>query len=195
MSLTNTTASKPQLARQDWESAALDMIAERGLAGLAIEPLSRQLAVTKGSFYWHFSDRKDLLQAALQRWESTDQHNLDALLNVDLPAKEKLAAFFHANSHQHRTHQVYAALISGAGSAADNSWLRDLINRVDNQRLQRLTQVYLELDTATAPYRARLAYYAYVGYLQMQSRGAVPGQVGEINDGQYLDYLIETLVL
>ena len=35
---------------------------------MAIEPLARELGVTKGSAYWHFKDRNDLLKAALHRW-------------------------------------------------------------------------------------------------------------------------------
>ena len=54
-------ASATRLSSADWEGAALDSLAEHGLAGLAVEPLARQLGVTKGSFYWHFADREALL--------------------------------------------------------------------------------------------------------------------------------------
>ena len=186
---------RQQLGREDWEHAALQMLAERGLVGLAIEPLARRLGVTKGSFYWHFSDRRELLHAALLRWEQTDQHNLDALLSVDLPAAEKLAAFFRANSRQHRTHEVYAALISSAGQQAEQSWVADLLNKVDKRRIDYLIRAYMELDAETAEFRARLAYYAYVGFLQMQSRGAWPINTdGGEYEPDYLDYLINTLV-
>ncbi len=194
MNQTGAQRERQQLAREDWEQAALQMLAELGMAGLAIEPLARRLGVTKGSFYWHFNDRGELLHAALRRWELTDQHNLETLLNVDLPAAEKLAAFFRANSRQHRTHQVYAALISAAGRKAEQSWIADLLNQVDRRRIDYLIRAYLELDAETAEFRARLAYYAYVGFLQMQSRGAVPSTGAGEYEVEYLDYLISTLV-
>src|SRR5690606_6770697 len=56
---------KGRLSAEDWAQAALDLIAEHGVASVAVEPLARRLGVTKGSFYWHFPSRDALLQAAL----------------------------------------------------------------------------------------------------------------------------------
>ena len=56
---------KSRLSADDWALAALDVIAEQGLAAVAVEPLARRLGVTKGSFYWHFPSREALLVAAL----------------------------------------------------------------------------------------------------------------------------------
>src|SRR3954447_10135934 len=79
-----------RLAAADWETAALDALADSGLAGVAIEPLARRLGVTKGSFYWHFADREALLVAALARWETghTDRI-IDAAEDVSDP-RERL---------------------------------------------------------------------------------------------------------
>ena len=38
------------LTREDWVSAAWDMLGESGLDGVRVEPLARRLGVTKGSF-------------------------------------------------------------------------------------------------------------------------------------------------
>ena len=46
-----------RLSAEDWAVAALDVIAESGLAAVAVEPLAKRLGVTKGSFYWHFPSR------------------------------------------------------------------------------------------------------------------------------------------
>lgn len=51
-----------------WTDAALHALAENGIDGVRIEILARVLGVTKGSFYWHFSDRGELLDAVLQEW-------------------------------------------------------------------------------------------------------------------------------
>ena len=34
-----------------------------------MEVLAKQFGVTKGSFYWHFKDRQDLLTAVLDTWK------------------------------------------------------------------------------------------------------------------------------
>ncbi len=52
-----------------WIGGAIELLAERGVNAVKIEPLARRLGVTKGSFYWHFRDRPALLAAILARWE------------------------------------------------------------------------------------------------------------------------------
>src|ERR1700760_2779343 len=60
-----------RLTTDDWAAAALDALLSEGPAGVAVQPLARRLGATKGSFYWHFRSRDDLLRAALARWEAT----------------------------------------------------------------------------------------------------------------------------
>src|SRR5690242_9998004 len=67
---------RSRLSAGDWEQAALDVIAEQGVAAVTVESLARQLGVTKGSFYWHFPTREALLKAALERWERQDIDNV-----------------------------------------------------------------------------------------------------------------------
>ena len=60
---------RTQLDRDAWVQAAIEVLAEEGVAGLRVEVLAKRLKVTKGSFYWHFQDRRDLLLAVLQFWK------------------------------------------------------------------------------------------------------------------------------
>ena len=58
-----------QLDRENWIESATDVLAREGLGGLRIEVLAKRCGVTKGSFYWHFKDRQDLLTAILEHWQ------------------------------------------------------------------------------------------------------------------------------
>ncbi|MFA9270109.1 MAG: TetR/AcrR family transcriptional regulator, partial [Baekduiaceae bacterium] len=49
-------ASTPRLSVDDWVACALEVLADEGVAGIKIPTLCKRLGVTKGSFYWHFSD-------------------------------------------------------------------------------------------------------------------------------------------
>ena len=49
--------------------AALFAIADGGAAAVAVEPLAARLGATKGSFYWHFPNREQLIVEALELWE------------------------------------------------------------------------------------------------------------------------------
>ena len=59
-----------RLSRDDWAGAALDALSG-GLGAVAVEPLAARLGATKGSFYWHFRNRDELIAAALQLGGST----------------------------------------------------------------------------------------------------------------------------
>lgn len=57
------------LSREDWLVAAVEELRAGGVEAVRVEKLARILGVTKGSFYWHFRDRAELLEAILSRWE------------------------------------------------------------------------------------------------------------------------------
>ena len=51
-----------------WIAAAFDALADGGIDAIRVEPLAKSLAITKGSFYWHFADRRALIDAMLTAW-------------------------------------------------------------------------------------------------------------------------------
>ena len=55
-------------SRKDWLRAGLRRLARTGVDGVRVEPLAKELGMTKGSFYWHFADRAELLDAMLAEW-------------------------------------------------------------------------------------------------------------------------------
>jgi AcrR family transcriptional regulator len=63
--------SMSKKSRSDWLRAGLRRLARHGIEGVRVEPIAKELGVTKGSFYWHFADRDDLLAAMLEEWSET----------------------------------------------------------------------------------------------------------------------------
>jgi AcrR family transcriptional regulator len=58
-----------RLGREDWIRGALELLRTAGMEGVKIVLLAKLLGVTSGSFYWHFRDRRELLDALLDYWE------------------------------------------------------------------------------------------------------------------------------
>ena len=58
------------LQRKDWIAAALARFSGHGSEAVCGEPLARELKVSKGSFYWHFRDRDELVEQILAAWEA-----------------------------------------------------------------------------------------------------------------------------
>ncbi len=61
----------------DWIRAALARLAIQGIQVVRVEVLARDLGVSKGSFYWHFRDRAELLEKMLAQWEQSETTWLD----------------------------------------------------------------------------------------------------------------------
>ena len=60
--------ARPSLTPEDWIAAATQVLVDQGIDHVRVDTLAGQLGVTRGSFYWHFRDREDLLRRVLQAW-------------------------------------------------------------------------------------------------------------------------------
>jgi AcrR family transcriptional regulator len=58
----------PKLGPDDWIDAGLAMLHASGFASLKADTLAKAIGVTRGSFYWHFSDLNAFHDAVLHRW-------------------------------------------------------------------------------------------------------------------------------
>jgi len=87
--------SKPtrnRATREDWLKAALAALYEQGPEGLNIQALARRLNISKTSFYWHFKDKRGLVNALIDLWrhEFTEIVTENVKL-LDSPPKQRLA--------------------------------------------------------------------------------------------------------
>ena len=192
---TQAAAAKPErggrLSADDWAQAALELIAEQGVAAVAVEPLARRLGVTKGSFYWHFPSREALLQAALERWETVEQQTVFGSLERVPDPRERLRSLFQMVAHEYQSHVIYSALLK----ALDHPAVQPVIDRVSKRRLDYLTASFRQtgLGREDALHRARLTYAAYVGFLQLNlqlHQARMPQEEFEA----YVEHLTATLV-
>lgn len=189
------TAARTRLRAEDWENAALEVIAEAGVAGVAVESLARRLGVTKGSFYWHFTNRNALVTAALNRWESTEMDVfVEGPLADDktvLTARARLREILLGALSDYRSHFIFSALFADA----HDELVQPVIERVSQRRMDYLAGAFEEigLDAEDASHRARLAYTAYVGFL-LQSRHFRSARLSEQALSGYLEHVIGTLI-
>jgi AcrR family transcriptional regulator len=184
-------SERGRLNASDWEQAALEMIAEVGVAAVAVEPLAKRLGVTKGSFYWHFATREALLSAALTRWSEDDTQDVLTRVSHITDAREQLRTLFRVSSRTVKLHKIYSALIK----AVDSPIVGPMIEKLSEHRLRTLSQLFERagLSHANALHRARLAYAAYIGFLQMSLQLRLPRlSAGEFD--AYVEHVIETLV-
>lgn len=184
-------AARPRLSAEAWIDAALDLIAEQGVAAVAVEPLARRLGVTKGSFYWHFENRDALIEAALRRWETRDVEALIREADRIADPRERLVDLFRRTSREMRTHVIYSALLK----ALDHPAVRPVMQRLSQRRIQYLALAFraLGLSRRDALNRARLAYAAYVGFLQLILQLRLQ-RIDPADYDAYVEHVVETLI-
>jgi AcrR family transcriptional regulator len=180
-----------RLSADDWAQAALDLISEQGVASVAVEPLARRLGVTKGSFYWHFPSRDALLSAALDRWESVEQETVFGQLEAVSDPRQRLRALFQLVAHEMKSHKIYSELLK----ALDHPAVGPVIGRVSQRRLDYLAASFRQtgLVRTEAQHRARLAYAAYVGFLQLSLQLHQP-RLAHDEFEAYVEHVMDTLI-
>lgn len=189
--MTEAIARSGRLSADDWALEALEQIAETGVASVAVEPLARRLGVTKGSFYWHFPSRDALLLAALERWETMEQEQVFGSLEQVADPRERLRALFQVVAHEVKSHVIYSELLK----ALDHPAVSPVIGRVSQRRLDYLTASFRQagLSRTAAQHRARLAYAAYVGFLQLSLQLRQPRLQHEEFE-EYVEHVMQTLI-
>jgi AcrR family transcriptional regulator len=81
-----------RLTADDWIEAGFAVLADSGPNALRIDRLCERLSVTKGSFYWHFTDMPAYRSALVEEWGSLHDHSrrqFEHLEGVD--PRERLA--------------------------------------------------------------------------------------------------------
>jgi AcrR family transcriptional regulator len=182
-----TRAGKPLLSRDDWADAALTAIAEGGLTAVAVDRLAKTLDASRGSFYWHFADREELIHAALERWERQNTTGLIPDLETVTDPARRLATLFREVYEQpvDRVEMVLAA-------AADEPRVAPVYTRVTHARLEVLRRIFADLGLARheANARAWLAYAFYIGHHQLDRSPQRPS----IRPAR-LDHIVELLTV
>ena len=189
--VTSEKGERTRLSADDWEQGALDLIAAHGVGALTVESLAKQLGVTKGSFYWHFPTREALLKGALDRWEKIDTENLFDQVEPIADPRERLRELFRRTGHEAKSHVIYSALLR----ALDHPMVHPVIARMSQQRTDFLARAYREIGMSddVAAYRARLAYAAYVGFLQLTLQVGMPRLEHDEMEA-YVEHVIDALI-
>lgn len=158
--------SRARLAPQDWTDAALRALVEGGVGAVRVDALARGLGVTRGSFYWHFTDRDALLKAALEQWEQEATAGvIEELDGIGDPA-ERLERLIRGAFDNEAVPGLQPALMAHA----DHPVVMPVLHRVTAQRIGYIAALYRELGlpAAAARRRAVIAYTTYLGWLDLR---------------------------
>jgi AcrR family transcriptional regulator len=154
--------SRIRLGREDWIEAALQALADHGPSGVAVERLADRLGTTKGSFYWHFKHRQELISEALATWEREDTDApIDEMKKIRDPVERLRIATVMATEYEEAANPDVRLLPS-----ASDPVVGEVVKRVQRKRLDFLAQIFREVGFTPAEslLRAGLAYSLALGW-------------------------------
>jgi AcrR family transcriptional regulator len=158
---------RQRLSREAWATAGLRALTAGGVAAVAVEPLAAALGATKGSFYWHFSDREELVRAALELWELEQTSAvIDELGNLEEPRERLRVLLTLVLTHREGPDpvaQLFRDIAHPEVAAA--------VRRVTTRRIDFVAGELHStgMPRAEARRRAAVAVAAYVGWWQLNA--------------------------
>jgi AcrR family transcriptional regulator len=153
---------KKSLDRDAWLRKALDVLFAHGISQVKVEVLARKLKLTKGSFYWHFKNRDDLLRSMVDWWRSNQLRFIDGLEHQRLsdPAGHIMAVIDFTDHTEDSRHDVAMREFARFNKLAARA-----VAEVDQRRIDYLDRLFraARFDPAEASLRARALYFYQVG--------------------------------
>ena len=187
------TEPNVHLTRADWLEAAIRLFMREGVEAVRITRLAQVMAVTRGSFYWHFKDRDDLLDGLVGFWEQKNMRStMLALEDVDNLQDGMLSLF---------STWLDVSRFEPGLDMAMRDWarrserVRQAVVRADKACMEALASFFrrMGIEAIEAQVRARTTYFCQIGYYliglqeNLQDRMVYLDDTMKILSGQPID--------
>ena len=184
---------RKQLQRLDWLQQALEVFIAEGIDAVRITRLADDLGVTRGSFYWHFENREDLIDALVRYWKDKNTAAMTQSVKDTDSLADGICRFFETC--------IDAGRFDARLDLAIREWsrrspsIRRQVDREDAARIESLQSFFETFDypMPEALIRARVLYYAQIGFYALEIEETLTTRLGytesyfECFTGQKLD--------
>lgn len=160
-----TVGAKPlRLSREDWIEAARLVLIASGVDDVKVDRLAKELRVTRGSFYWHFKHRKDLLDALLAGWATQNRAELAQIRKRTKHVEEGLLEAVRIWLGEDPAYPTFDMAIRFW--ARKSREVAGLVRAIDEEWISLFAAIFESSgeDRMTALARARIIYFHQIGY-------------------------------
>lgn len=165
--------TRTQLGPADWIAAATELLVHKSIDAVRVDVLAKQLQVTRGSFYWHFADRDDLLARVLVDWKEAQTEQIIARYRKQgVKAQALITELVELPVHGRAAMQGASVELAIRAWARRDDAARAVVDAVDAQRLVYIEECFASLGFAPKSARAR----AFMLYCYMQSESLFRNQ-------------------
>lgn len=168
------STQRSQLTPTDWIDAATEVLVKKGIDSVRIDVLAKGLKVTRGSFYWHFKDREDLLKQLLLAWKETATGQLiDRFERSGAPPIKLLSDLVALPFHGSAAMRSASIELAIRAWARRNEMARLYVFEVDAKRLSYTARCFeaLGFSPSDADRRAFIVYSYIIGESLMRTQG------------------------
>jgi AcrR family transcriptional regulator len=138
-------AAPTRTPRTSWIDEGLRALAAGGPDAVRIEPLAQALGVTRGGFYWHFKDRRALLEEILDAWERVSVDEVIERVDNeggDARAKLRRLSALAASSDESLRIEPLRIDLAVRDWARREQMVAKRLRRVDNRRMDYLRSLF-----------------------------------------------------
>jgi AcrR family transcriptional regulator len=150
--------------RTSWIEEGLRALGVGGPDAVRIETLAQALGVTKGGFYWHFDDRRALLEEMLDAWERVMiDEVIERVEGEGGDARAKLGRLFALASSSGR--DLLKIELAIRDWARRDKAVAKRLKRIDNRRMEYMRSLFGAFcpDEDEVEVRCLLAFSLFVG--------------------------------
>ena len=168
-------AVRASLTPETWIDAATEVLVDQGIDRVRVDLLATQLGVTRGSFYWHFRDRDELLRRVLQAWHARATEQLTKrLATARSDPREQLRDVISLPFRGRAAARAARIELAIRAWARRDEMARRAVDEADASRIAYHTQVFAALGFAAdeAAMRAFLLYSYEVAESVLNRQGS-----------------------
>jgi AcrR family transcriptional regulator len=149
-----------RLTAQDWIDLALHELSRHGHGALKADLLARKMGVSRGSFYWHFSDLAHFHARVIERWRERSTEDVIKEIEEFIEPIDRLERLLR------RAFGRAGLLEIRMRSWADNNHAAArAVSEIDARRTHYIEELLVQAGVQAAPAatRARILYWTYLG--------------------------------
>lgn len=166
-----------RLTRGDWIAIARKALIASGVDDVKVDVLARRMKVTRGSFYWHFKHRQELLDALVEDWKNNNREEIAAIEKRAAEGATGLIELFKVWLGEDPNFPAFDIAIRVW--ARKSPEVTKLVHEIDDAWIG-LFQLFLErngISGTEAFVRARVMYFHQIGYYALAIRETLDDRI------------------
>ncbi|SNY94892.1 TetR/AcrR family transcriptional regulator [Flagellimonas pacifica] len=152
--------------KEDWIKLGYQLFSQKGISGIVIETMAKELSCNKSSFYWHFKSKKEFINDLVTYWVEIETLQIISNTEKERSIKDKVNSFLKVAFKK----EPYLEFIFFLKRYAKNhSEIQQVIDDIDAKRLAYSAKLFEELGYSEemAVIKARVFYNYLIGYHEM----------------------------